>query len=83
MFNARRDDKGGHAFSDGISSKVNVITRLEFELTYYNSTIQLDNHRAMGTFPSIVLCVLFDNQYVNLVWIIKCWNLIKKKTYRT
>ena len=33
-------NKGVHAFSKGISSKVNVITWLEFELVYFEAAVQ-------------------------------------------
>ena len=33
----------------GISPKVNVIVQLEFELAYYNFTVQLVNHYTMET----------------------------------
>ena len=32
-------DKTGHAFPNGISSKMNVIVQLEFELTYNNVAV--------------------------------------------
>ena len=34
---SRREDKEFHTFLKGISSKVNVIARLKFELTYWNT----------------------------------------------
>ena len=34
------EDKGVHAFPKRISPKVNKIERLEFELAYYESTVQ-------------------------------------------
>ena len=34
------EDKKGYTFPKGICPKVNVIAPLEFELTYYNSTVR-------------------------------------------
>ena len=43
-------------FSKGISLKVIVIAWLEFELTFYNVTIQHINHYTTGTpLPSILI----------------------------
>ena len=42
-------DKGVHTFPKDISWKVNVIAQLEFELAYYNSTVQQFNHYTAGT----------------------------------
>ena len=47
--NHNSEDKEVHTFPKGISLKVNVIARLEFELTYYNSTVLRFNHYAMRT----------------------------------
>ena len=33
-------DKGFHMFSKGISPKVDILARLEFELAYYDVTVQ-------------------------------------------
>ena len=33
------EDKGVHIFPKGIFSKVNIIARLQFELTYYDSIV--------------------------------------------
>ena len=38
------EDKGVHPFPKGISAKMNVIARLEFELSYYNVAVQHVNH---------------------------------------
>ena len=35
----RWEDKGVHTFPKGISPKVNVIVRLEYELAYYDSAV--------------------------------------------
>ena len=50
-------------FLKGICPKVNVIVRLEFELTYDDSTVQHFNHYTTGTPPvkvliSFKLCIL-------------------------
>ena len=37
-------NKGFHAFPDCICPKVNVIMQVEFELAYYNITVQHVNH---------------------------------------
>ena len=39
---------GVHAFSKGISPKVNVIARLEFELAFYDVAVQNISHYATG-----------------------------------
>ena len=43
------DDKGVHTFPKGICPKVNVIARLEYELTYYDSAIHRFNHYTTRT----------------------------------
>ena len=42
-----------HSFSKGISLNVNVITRVRFELTYFEAQVQHFNHYANGL-PNIV-----------------------------
>ena len=42
-------DKGVHTFPKGIYLKVNVITRVEFELAYYNIAVQLVKHYSKAT----------------------------------
>ena len=37
----RWENKGVHTFTKGICPKMNVIARLEFELAYYDSAVQL------------------------------------------
>ena len=37
-------DKGVHTFHKGVCPKVNVIARMEFELTYYGSVVNRFNH---------------------------------------
>ena len=41
------EDKQVHAFPKGTCPKVNIIVRLEFELAYYDSTVQHFNHYTM------------------------------------
>ena len=38
------EDKGVHTFPKGICLKVNIIARLEYELTYYDLTITSQGH---------------------------------------
>ena len=42
-------DKGVHTFLKGISPKVNVIAQLEFELCYFEVSVQYFNHYATET----------------------------------
>ena len=44
--------KDFHTFRKGISLKVNIITRLEFDLVYYDSAVQHVNHNVTDTSPS-------------------------------
>ena len=44
-------DKRVHAFLKGISSKVNIVTLLEFELHYCDIAVQYVSHCAMETPP--------------------------------
>ena len=44
--------KGVHTFPRGISPKVNVVVRLEFELTYFEVAVQPFSHYVIGT-PSL------------------------------
>ena len=66
----RWEDKRVHTFPKGICPKGNVIVRLEFELAYYDSTVQGFNHYNFGTphyiqiitIPLLVLCLIkYDN----------------------
>ena len=49
------EDKGIHTFSKGIYPKVNVIAWLEFELAYYDSTVQPFHHYTMRNPPYIYI----------------------------
>ena len=48
-FISRWKDKEVNNFAKGINPKVNVIVRLEFELAYYDVTVQHISQYAMGT----------------------------------
>ena len=48
-----RKDKGVDIFLKDISPEVNVIARLEFELTYYEPGVLHFNHYTTGTSPRI------------------------------
>ena len=43
------EDKGVHTFPKGICPKMNVIARLEYELTYYDSAVHRFNHYTTRT----------------------------------
>ena len=45
------EDKGVHAFPKGICPKMNIIVRLEYELTYYDSAVHRFNHYTTRTQP--------------------------------
>ena len=45
------EDKGVHTFPNGICPKVNIITRLEFELAYCDSAVHRFNHYTTRTSP--------------------------------
>ena len=53
------EDKGVHTFPKGICPKVNVIARLDFQLTYYDSEVHRFNHYTTRTPP--VQIELFKN----------------------
>ena len=46
-----RRDKGVHAFSKGISMKVNITVCLEFEAAYFKVTVQYFSYYVMGNLP--------------------------------
>ena len=48
---------GGHTFPEGISPKVNVITRLEIELAYYDVAVQFVSLYANGIPSHTYICV--------------------------
>ena len=48
-------DKGVHTFSKDISQKVNIMSRLEFKLTYFEAAVQYFNHYTMGTHHHLLL----------------------------
>ena len=53
------EDKGVHTFLKGIFPKVNVIVWLEYELTYYDSTVHRFNHYTTRNPPFFLLKVCF------------------------
>ena len=54
QFSISWEDKGVHAFPKGICPKVNVIVRLEYRLTYYDSAVHCFNHYTTRTPPQII-----------------------------
>ena len=48
------EDKGVHTFPKGICPKVNIIERLENELTYYDSAVHRFNHYTTRTLPVLI-----------------------------
>ena len=67
-------DEGIHTFFKGISPKVNVIARLEFELAYYDIIVQHVSHYATGDlhpnyFDGKLICnyVLYSLNAVSLL----------------
>ena len=53
------EDRGVHTFPKGVCLKVNIIARLEFKLTYYDSTVPRFNHYTMRTPPILIKCSMF------------------------
>ena len=54
--------KGSHTLYKGIIPKGNIALRLDFELAYYDTTVQFVNHNATGTlFPAYL-----HNSFINL-----------------
>ena len=49
------EDKRIHTFLKGISLKMNVIAWLEFELVYFEATVQHFSHYAMKLSPSLLV----------------------------
>ena len=45
---------GGHNFSKGISPKVNLIVRQEFDLSYFEAAVQHINHYVTRIGTSVV-----------------------------
>ena len=52
------EDRGVHTFPKSICLKVNVIARLEYELTYYNSIVHHFNHYTTRISPLFTLFFL-------------------------
>ena len=63
------EDKGVHTFPKGICPKVNVIAQLEYELTYYDSTVHRFNHYTTRT-PSHGFWFSFSFVKCQLTWVI-------------
>ena len=62
-------DKRAHTFPEGISPKLNVVTRLETELAYFDVTVQDVGHDAIeipstysGVYFRFVLCFLYSDE---------------------
>ena len=53
LFNPQLGNKGVHTFPKSISSKVNEITRLVFELAYFEATVQ---HFSYEDSPFSIFC---------------------------
>ena len=53
------EEKGVHTFPKGISLKVNVIARLEFELAYYDSAVQRFNYYSTRISPKSSRIIMF------------------------
>ena len=57
LFNPDLEFNRIHTFNKNISSKVNVIAQLEFELTYNDVTVQHINHNTTGALhPLQIIC---------------------------
>ena len=65
LFNSRQGDKEIHNFPKGISPKLNIMARLEFELAYYEVAVQHDRLKAKENLPFIfadISNIEFDNK---------------------
>ena len=72
-------DKGVYAFPKSINPKVNVIAWLEFELAYYDVTVQHFNHYTTGNPLDITIIITVG---VDDIIAINCKSiLIKVKKY--
>ena len=72
-------DKGPHVFPKGISSKVNVIARLEFELVNYDIATQHVSYFTTGVLPRLsfnVLIVAFQKEAQRKSTILQNKNII-------
>ena len=73
------EDKEVHTFPKGICPNVNVIARLEFELTYYDSAVQHINHYISLLF--LLLARYQPERTVNRIYeagiyaLIRRWNI--------
>ena len=68
--------KGVHTFPKGISLKVTIIAWMEFELTFYNVTVQHVSHDTTGTPPPGIYVAYqkrSSNQYPTHAVLNKSW----------
>ena len=70
-------DKRVHTFNKGISPKVKIITRLEFELAYYDVAVRHVNHYTTGTPPNSALLRPYDLDLIRIIFttILYKWNI--------
>ena len=68
-------DKGLHTFPIGISPKVNVVAGLEFELAYYDVTVQHFSHYHTVTPP--IFSAVFKGFFCTRLFGIKYFYLIE------
>ena len=52
--------KGANAVTKGICPKVNVIARLEYEITYYDSAVHRFSHYTTRTSPPVLKSFVSD-----------------------
>ena len=73
-------------FSKGICPNVNVIARLEYELTYYDSAVHHFNHYTTRTTPAtfVRVAVYFSvNMWVYVAMCVSVWVFLYKDSYNT
>ena len=71
-------DKRVHTFPKSIRPKVNVIAQLEFELTYFEATVQLFSHYTTESSP-FSLASLFNGISTFVGYLIQnhpCWRTV-------
>ena len=63
-------DEGVHTFLKSISVKENIIARLEFELTYFDASVQLFSQYTMdtGSCETLQTIILRQAMLAKLVW---------------
>ena len=62
LFNPQLEDKGV-TLPNAISPKVNVIAWVEFELAYFEATVQHFNYYAAGFTPNLMVPFLYQDTY--------------------